>query len=904
MNNRFSSLRFFSLLLLLTLLFACSRQKNTVVSRNYHKLTARDNGYFNARELVKQGAKTLAKSHLDQYDRLLKIFKYADEEKAKAIFPDMDEAIKKTSIVVQRHSMVFTGEEKNKWVQESYLLIGKAQFLKHDYWAAIETFQFVASSYNKKPIRFDALLWLTQCYLELGKTPDAEYLLDFLKNDKEFPWKKLRGEYYSVSANFYIQKENYEKAAEELKNAIASTKKKQDRIRYMFILGQLYQKIGNYQDAFAIYDRVIKQNAPYEMEFNARINRARSFDVSSGSEDIKAQLTKMIRDEKNKEFLDQIYYALATIAEKENKEEEAVDFLKLSVQLSTTNNNQKALSYLELAEIYFRKPDYRQAQVYYDSTVAFLSTDHPDYDIYFSKKSSLTKLVKNLNIIAEEDSVLALSELSPSERQAAVDKIIAKEIEEQERIKKEEEERKQLEEQQKEQDPQNQTPFIQNNPRTNTFNQQQGGSWYFYNPSAISFGLTEFLKRWGNRKLEDNWRRSEKELTSTGDNTEDISEDDSTEVILAAQKDSIRALDNEKRKEAYLAAIPATDEQKKASTDKIIEAYYNAGLIYKEQLHNNKEAAEDFQTMLKRFPQNKYFLAVYFNLYRVYLALKDTAKADEYKNFLLKNYPESEYSKIILNPNYFKENQKKTAILQVFYENTYRAYLNGQYEDVIRRKSSADSLFPPNALTPKFDFLKALAVGKTVGKTRTLPEFEASLQSVVAKHPKDSVSIRAQEILDLIAKGSAGIGLTSTDSITKEAEKTQILNTGSAVQYSFKADTVQYFIVVFPSGTLESNDLKIKISDYNTKYYSTSDLQISDSFLGDTKQFIMVRSFTNADAGKNYFIGITESPDVFGDIDLSTVQAFLISPNNMLLLMQSKEASAYEEFFKKNYLKE
>ncbi|MFI5219665.1 MAG: hypothetical protein ACHQNT_09260 [Bacteroidia bacterium] len=886
--------------IILLIFTGCSRQKNTVVSRNYHKLTARDNGYFNARELVKAGTKTLAESHTDQYDRLLKIFRYATEEKAKAIFPDMDEAIKKTSIVVQRHSMVFDGHEKNRWVEESYLIIGKAQFLKHDYWAAVETFQFVASSYNKSPIRFDGLLWLTQCYLELGKTPDAEYLLDFLKNDKEFPWKKLRGEYYAISANFYIQKENYERAAEELKNAIASTKKKYDRIRYMFILGQLYQKTEKFHDAFAIYDRVIKHNAPYDMEFNARINRARCSDVALGVEDIKKQLHKMIKDEKNQDFLDRIYYALATIALKENKEDEAINYLNLSVKSSTTNTNQKALSYLELAEIFFRRPDYREAQVYYDSTVAFLSPDHPDYDLCFSKKSSLTRLVKYLNIIAEQDSMLVLSNLSISEQQAAVNKIIAAEIEEQERIKKEEEEQKVLEEQQENGGMQNQGQFIPNNPKTNTFNQQSGGGWYFYNPSALSFGLTEFTKKWGNRKLEDNWRRSEKELAIMEQQPEEEAAEDSTDMLAALQRDSIRALDNEKRRDAYLASIPGNDEQKNAATAKIIDAYYNAGLIYKEQLRNYLASVDNFLEMLRRFPDNKYLLPVYFNLYRNYLALKDTAKADVYKDILLTKYPDSEYSKIILNPNYFQENQKKTAILQVFYENTYRAYLNGQYEDVIKRKSQADSLFPPNKLTPKFEFLKALAVGKA----RTIPEFEASLKTVVMKFPQDSVSVRAQEILDLIAKGIPESGMPMPDSAKKENEIPKPGTNVPAVPYVLNADTVHYFIVAFPQGSISVNDLKVKMSDYNTKFYSTSELQITDAYIGTAKQFIMVRSFANAEAANNYMTGIIESPDVFDSIDINTVQIFLITPNNMLFLMQTKDTDGYNAFFKLNYLEQ
>ncbi|MEO5570323.1 MAG: tetratricopeptide repeat protein [Bacteroidia bacterium] len=887
MKPGFSFVKPVAFAMLMVVAVSCSKEKDAFLNRTYHRLTGRDNFYFNARESIKESAKTLAASHVDQYDRLLKVFKYGDVEKAKAIFPDMDGAIKKASIVIHRHSMIFNGNEKNRWVMESYLLIGKAEFYKHDYWAAIETFQFVASSYSNHPIRFDALLWLTQCYLELGKTPDAEFLLDNMRNDKEFPWKKKRGEYYAIAANYEMQKENYEKAAQQLKIARLNAEKKQDKIRYTFILAQLYQKNNDCDSAYPLYSSVIKKNAPYEMEFNARINRARCFNINTGSKDIKKQLTKMLKDPKNNDYQDQIYYALATIDEKENHEPEAIEYLKLSVGASTVNTNQKALSYLELAEIFFKHQDYRNAQIYYDSTVTFLSQDHPDYYTSLNKKTSLSKLVRYLDIIAAEDSLQHLASLSPSEQQAAVDKLISKEIEEQE-AKKHEEEVQKIKEKEDQDNPNSQ--LLQNTGVKSNFT-PTGSGWYFYNPSAISFGLNEFLKKWGNRKNEDSWRRSSKELSAVEDHFE-IEEVDSSDLLASAERDSVMALSNDKRKDAYLKSIPASEESKKKSDAKIVEAYYGAGLIYKEQLSNPKEAATDFETLLKRYPENKYLLATYYNLYRSYLTLKDTAKADYYKDILLNQYPESEYSKIIMNPNYYKENQKKTAILQVFYENTFRAYQNGQYAAVIERKSTADSLFPPNALTPKFEFLKALAVGKT----KPVPEFEASLRFVIGKYPDDSVSLRAQKILDFINKTN-GQELKQDSLIASEPVKEP------AIEFSYKQDTIHYVMIVFPNGMVDANALKIKISNFNNEFYSTSDYEISNAFLGSDKQFILIKTFDNDEDALDYYNAILENESVFEGIPISTLNRFVITPSNMLLMMAHKDAGKYNEFFKRNYLK-
>ncbi len=894
------SLRNFLLYTLVAVLvggmYSCSRKKNTFISRNYHKLTGRDNYYFNGREKVKAGAAQLAELHEDQYDRLLKVFRYADEEKAKSVFPDMDEAIKKASIVIQRHSMIFDGEEKNPWVRESYLLIGKAHFYKHDYWAAIETFQFVASSYSGEDIRYEALMWLTQCYLELGKTPDAEYLLDFLKNDQGFPWKKKTGEYAAIAASYHIQKDDYETAAMELQRAVDHTRDKRRRIRYMFILGQLYQEMEEYQKAYALYEQVSKRNSTYEMEFNARINSARCYDITTGSHEIKERLLKMIRDEKNRDYLDQIYYALATIAQREDNEPEAIGLYRQSISASTTNTNQKALSYLELAEIFFKRPEYRPAQIYYDSTVTFLSEDHPDYDIIFSKKSSLAKLVKNLNVIQLQDSLLALAGMTEAQRKAAIDAVIASEIAEREREKAIRDSLK-ANERQLEEIPSSGQPYY-TGANANKF-KPTGAGWYFYNPSTVSFGVNEFAKRWGKRELEDNWRRSSKGLEAGTAFIEETPEEevDSTEAIETARRDSIMKLNDAERKKAYLESVPLTEEEQEKAHTRILEAYYNVGLIYKEQLLDYPASARTFETMMSKYPENRFMLPAYYNLYRTYMAMGDTVKAEKYKDILLIEHPDSEYAKLILNPNYYQENLKKTAILQVYYENTFRAYKNRQYYAVIDRKQNADSLFPPNELSPKFAFLEALAIGKT----RPQPDFEASLKKIIARYPRDSVSVRARDILDRMANMQYALPLDTGSTVTEEPAEVQPPK--PKVPFKFSPDTAHYFMVMFAVGSMDANDLKIKFSDYNKKYYSTSELTTSDGLLQLDQQFVMVRAFENGKKAGAYMKGVLEEGSLFHNIDVSTLSIFTITPDNMILLVQSKDLDAYKAFYKASYSK-
>ena len=876
---------------------SCSVKKNNVVSCNYHGMITHYNFFFNARERVRTGSASLATSHEDKYDRVLSIFKYGDLTKAKSVFPDMDEAMKKVSIAISRNSMVLKGkkdnkvDERNKWIDDCYLLIGKAQFYKHDFWSSIETFQYISSEYKESELRPEALLWLCKSYLELGKTVDAEYLLDYLKNDKKFP-EKLKGDYNAAVAQYHLMKDDVPRAIESLKKASATAIKKDDRARYTFILAQLLQKQDSLQEAFSNYEKVIKMNPIYEMSFNSRINRARCYDVSSGSgEIVKKELNKMLRDEKNEEYKDQIYYALAGIAQQEKEEQLAITLLNQSIRASSSNTSQLAQSYIALGNIFYNHPEYIPAAAYYDSCLTNLTNDHPDYIDIQSKKNSLERLVKNLKVIQQEDSLQSLASLSPQEREEKIKSLIAFEDSEKERLKKEEEEKKKIEEQKvlEEKNLKSQVRDV-NGPGATA-----QGSWYFYNQSSIAFGYNEFLKKWGTRKLEDNWRRSEKDATiENGDENNDDGID-STANNQSAVNDSISKLDAVARQKAYLAMIPATPQSIQESNVKVTEALYNCGVIYREQLSNLPESVKSFELLNSRFPDSKYKLPSYYNLYRTLMALTDTAKAETYKSYLLNNYPESEYSKLITNPNYYKELKKKTAVLEVFYENTYRAYLNRQYQDVIERKEESDALFPNSKLASKFSLLKAMAVGKT----KTAQEFELALEDVIRTYPKDSVSTRAKEILDFM-HGKNIKELPKDTSITTSTLQNLI---DSSTNYIFVPDIKQYFLVLYKNNSLNTPEVMNRIKSFNSVNYTNEKLEVKNGNIDLAYQYIMITDFASVKNGMDYYLDILKSSETIGESDPSKVFYFVISQDNLAQLARTKNISAYSLFFQKYYLK-
>ena len=858
---------------------SCSNTKDNLVNRTAHNLSAHYNGYYNAGLKLEDALDKLALAHEDHYDRILTVFQYADAAKAKTVYPQLEDVMKRTSTVIQRHTMLDKrGNEKpesEKWIDDNWLLYGKAQFFKHDYFEAIETFTYVEATYKKESGRHLASMWIAKTHLELTELRDAESKLDYIRNQPDFP-KKHRWELEAVNADFYLQTKNYDKAIQHLTRAAALVKDREKRIRYNFILAQLYQQKKEFKRAFDLYTKIVKMNPKYEMAFNARLNRARCYDSSSGSsESVHKELRKMQKDPKNKDFLDQIYYALAGLAKNEGNQEKEIEYLNLSIQTSTSNQNQKALSYLELARIFYSKPEYRTAQAYYDSTVTNLSKDFPDYSEILTRRNSLTKLVKFMKTIETEDSLQRMAKLSPEERAKLIDKFIKEEEDKKEKLKVTEQA--------------NQIFNPSRQSEANQFNNVSGSNWYFYNPQAISFGFNEFAKKFGTRKFEDNWRRSKKQTTIS--ETEEIVEVDSTVVL---EGDTIDITDVNARRELMMKSVPDDVEAVDKSNLKIIEAYYNIGMIYREQLNDLNASVIAFEELLRRYPVNKYQLQSYYQLYRTYATLGNTIRSDYYKNIILHEHGDTEYAEIIRNPNYAEENAKKKSSLDLFYEETYRKYLNGEYASVISRKSQADVQFPQSILVAKFDMLKTLSIGRT----QPLPVFEASLNDIIRNHSNDSVKDVAQEILDFIHSGSASIDTTQTDlplfSDTSQANKKI---------YTYLPDTTHNVILILQNigGQLDPDKLKNKLADFNTKNFGSNEITMQDLLFDHRLKIIILKSFTDKNDALQYFSTLYDNDEVFVQVSTEAYQLFVISVNNLPILLSLKKTDLYEDFYRGFY---
>jgi len=593
-----ASYKYLALLGLSLILSYCSVEKNTDTTRFYNSMTARYNIYFNGYESFKAGLVKITNGYKDDYAEILRVFESSDPSTATMCTSDMETAIQKASKVITLKSItakpktkenrlptekekdLLDKKEYNEWVDDSYLLIGKSRFYKHEFNEATSVFNYCITGANDPLIKAEATMWLARINSESGNYNESLRIISGLEITKDFT-KSLKSMYYSTLADLYIKQKRYPEAIDPLTKSIELISGKRTKYRLTYLLAQLYEKSGDGKRATSLFRSVVKMNPPYDVEFNARINIAGTFDINSGKpQELRRELERMLRDSKNKDFQDQIYYALGNMSMKEGKENEAVEFFRKSATTSSQNQNQKGRSYLALANHYYDKPDYMKAGKYYDSAVFFLDQKHPDYIALKSKSQSLNTLVTELTIIQTQDSLLKIAAMSETDRNAKISAIIAK-------IVKDESEGKVSEYS----DRYNIGQFYENERRFQG-NIDQEGKWYFYNQSALTFGRTEFRRRWGDRKLEDNWRRSNKTRvnpTQTAGNPADTAQ---------AGTDTTKALLDYKKPEFYLKNLPLTDSLKAIANDKVATALLNAGKAYYEKILDPVKATETLESLI------------------------------------------------------------------------------------------------------------------------------------------------------------------------------------------------------------------------------------------------------------------------------------------------------------------
>lgn len=863
------------------IVLACSTKKNTFTRRAYHNLTSHYNVYWNGRESLKEAEALMAEGVKDNYSEVLPVFNYGTKLEAQANNQKWDRAIQKASIAIQKHSMVFGGEEKVKWIDDSYMLIGYAYFHKQEYLSARRTFNFVMREYDQNEIKYDAMLWLARTYIQTGEFEKAEPLLNLIDNEisKTRVSYRIMQELPQVYAHHYVQQEKYQQAAEFLYEAIAYNPERQLKTRMMFILAQIYELEGDLYRASELYGGVIKRNPPYDMAFQAKLNMARSFDASSGdSREIVKILNRMLKDDKNKDYKDQIYFAMSEVALKQGDTALAIENLRLSVSNSTKNNYQKAKSSLTIADIYFGIPHYENAQAYYDTAMMFIPKDYPNYATIASTTAVLSGLVENLVTIEREDSLQRVAAMPEDDRNVIIYNLINAYMEEQERIA----EALRIEQEIKKQE--NISGF---NAPPGSGMPIGGGDWYFYNMATKEYGYNEFMKKWGKRKYEDLWRLSNKAIVSYLGSTDlDATADTAvSDSIVAAENDPLA-------KEFYLKDLPFTEEALQKSNDKILEAYFNLGQIYHNGLKDYPKSSEALLALNERYPDNKHELQSYYYLYKNYLNLGDQATSDIYKGFIISQFPESDYARVLSDPEYFTKLAAEKGKAEQLYEQTWQAYKDGQYFMAIARCDIAFSTYGDTMpLAPKFAYVRAISRGKL----EPVDTLVADLKRIITTYPNSEIKTLSQELLATIAQFNPQFD-DGTLGLEPEPEE-------KPTSFKYTPSGQHMFMIVMDSREVRINPLKVKISDFNQKNFSLETLTINSMVLDNQHYIITVGNFNNSSKAKDYYDMILPDAYVYSDLKENTFENFLISTENYGTFFKEKDIEGYRKFFQKNYPK-
>ncbi len=841
------------------LLAGCSTKKKGILNRAYHNVTSHYNGYWNGRESLKEGVAALGVANKDDFTRIIPVFPAGGEEESRAVYPQMDRALQKGAFVIDRHSMLIKGREYCNWIDDSYMLIGQANYYKRDYLPAIEVFNYVVKQYATKPIRIDGYLWLVRTYSRSARFKDAELIITALEAEEKFP-KKKKGEYGAVMADHWIEKQDYPKALEEIRKAIAYTKARRKKTRYTFIEAQLHEEMNNRDSAAYFYTQVLRRSTPYDMEFNARINRALMTNSTSGElASIKKELEKMAKDEKNVDFLDRIYFALGKIAYEEKDQPVAMDYFKKSIAANTGNTAQKAESYFTIADILFDIPEYEESGLYYDSSLAVISERHEKYDHVKTRKESLAELIKNVNIIRTQDSLLRIAAMSPNEIDRFIADVIRKEFDRQEAARQAEADRQAA-------------MAAGNQPAAQTPSGSAAGSWYFYNPTALSFGVSDFLRKWGDRKLEDNWRRSNKrslEMSTTAD------------ADTASNKDSV-LLDPE----FYRKGLPLTEAQRDSSLRLVQNAYYDLGGIYKDQLSDIDRSIKTYEDLLQKYPKGIWTLESLYQLHRLYTQKNDMANAERCKQRIVREFPESDYAKILTDPNHLKKMEAMRNRLSGMYERAMTSYREDRFEDALATIDSVVGKVDKHKLIPKFALLKAMCIGRT----QRLDVYKAALDEFIKKYPKDEEKAMAVELLAYV------------NDLTGEKMPDEVLPAEPLILYRHNADTVQYFMVVVNRPGFRPADMKARLSDFNAVNYSNETLMVKDMKMGRDKDLVFVQGFSTPAKARDYYELIKADSTVFNGLNETDAFRFLIAVGNFAKFYQRQDVPEYMRFFRKNYL--
>ena len=694
-------------------------------------------------------------------------------------------------------------------------------------------------------------LWYAKTLIERDKYIEAQRLLKSL-NENPGLYKGIQKELPVVQAHLHIKLNNLPLAANHLRTAIDLEKNRALKARYAFVLGQIQQEIGNGEAAFVAFQESLKYSPDYEMQFSSKLKMAQNEWVSGkgSAEDAITTLESMLRDQKNFEFKDQIYYALAGIALTQGDRPSAMEYLSQSLASNLSNTAQKAEAYYQLGNLYFETQNYLEASSYFDSTLQVMPKTDERYPEVENKAYSLKDIADNVRLIALNDSLLRIADMTEDEKRN-----LAYEIRkaEQEKLKVNK-------------------PVSDGGVGPGPIGPRKESSFFAYNDKSVKRGKREFQRKWGTRTLEDDWRRSNRQSAGV-DETLDFE----TELVSTLSQEEV---------DRILGNVPKTPGEKNALILANKKAMSSLGTLYRERLKDNNKAVEILEELNRRYPGNVYELESWYVLYLAYTDLGNQAKAKEYFDKILEKYPTTNYAKMLTDPDFAAKYLDKEMQENLKFDQAYVLFSQGKYSDAIKQsEENLKGIFGKHPLKPKYALLMAICSGNTEGKEAYIN----NLRSLIATYPDTEEEKRAKEILRILGVRGAALPGGATDEEGK-------------YDFEYKDKALHYVIIVF-NEDIKLNNQKIVVSDYNRKYHKLDKIRISNVFLGEKNDtpVLVLRRFKDRDKAMEYYNGVQKNIGEFIDssIDYSLLP---ISQDNYRRVLKNKSVEGYESFFQLNYL--
>ena len=921
-QNTFHYALGFVFLTIALILTGCSTQKNTAQSRWWHAFNAKYNTYYNGTLAYIDGSLEKETGNKDNYTEQIPLYTVSNKNSREIGKANFDRAIEKCEKAIHQHSIKRRPEwtknrrktakdiewlsrrEYNPFLWKAWMLMGRSQFYQGDFESAAATFSYMSRLYATQPAIYGkARAWLAKCYIEQNWNYDAEDVIRNMLRDS-IHWRAQK-EWDYTFADYYIHTGNAEQAIPYLRKVISHEMRRKQKAREWYLMGQLQASIGNKKEAYKAFRHVIRQNPPYELAFNARIAMTEVMAKDNAGKMI-SRLKRMAASDNNKEYQDQIYYAIGNIHLSRKDTLQAITAYEKGNQKSTRNGIEKGVLLLHLGDLYWTKEKFSDARRCYGEAIGLLDKDRKDYQQLANRSKVLDELVPYTDAVQLQDSLQQLARMSEKERNAAIDRVFdaLKKKEKEERNRKAEEEAEST----LRQDGGNfaNNNFANNNSpqknNENSTNTPANGQGYFYSPLTVSQGKAQFQKLWGKRDNVDNWQRINKTVVANAAGAEEMTDEQRDSLAQAAEQEELlkqtsdSAVNDPHRREYYLAQIPFTPEQLAESNKLLEDGLYHAGVIFKDKRDNLPLSRKSLLRLVDNHPDYAHLDDAYYHLYLLYSRERKPEMAQTYLQKLKAEYPESQWTTLLSDPYYAENAKRGVQIEDSLYTLTYQAFRDGEYDKVERNAQISRNRFPDGANRDKFLFIGGLSKLNDGNIKSCL----ADLKEVVSKYPDSRLSEMAGMIINGVDAGRRLYGgkFDLNDVWTRRSIELNNRDSTRQKGYSPERNASFVFLLAYDPDKTNENQLLFEMAKYNFTSYMARYFDINIEDLEGLHR-MQISGFNSYDEARQYANAVYQQPAI--KRLLGNVRAYVISEPNLKLLGTSHTYEEYEKFYSKHF---